>query len=107
MLNKENVMEYLTMVADARVKLIEEIKSAVCNYDCALAGLMSAFAVDIRFDNHARLDNLNTVEVDREILDLVPEDKLEITEDKYYSYKCFKYNGITLKAQYFKEQAYD
>ena len=100
-------MDYLTMVADARIKLIEEIKSAVCNYDCAIAGLMSAFAVDIRFDNHARLGGLNTVEIDREILDLVPEDKLEITEDKYYSYKCLKYHGITLKAQYFKEQVYD
>lgn len=101
MLNKENVMNYLRMVAEARAKFIEEIRSAVCNYDCALAGLMSAFAIDIRFEDHKRLDELSTVEVAPEILGLVDKDSCEIVKDGRLTYRRVKIDGITLEAYYY------
>ena len=101
MLNKENVMDYLTMVAEARAKFIEEIRSAVCNYDCALAGLMSAFAIDIRFEDHKRLDELSTVEVASEILGLVDRDSCEIVKGERLTHRRVKIDGITLEAYYY------
>ena len=101
MLNKENVMDYLKMVAEARAKFIEEIRSAVCNYDCALAGLMSAFAINIRFDDHKQLDELSKVEVASEILDLVDRDSCEIIKDGRFTYRRVKIDGITLEAYYY------
>lgn len=102
MLNKENVMDYLKMVAEARAKFIEEIRSAVCNYDCALAGLMSAFAIDIRFEDHKRLDELSTVEVAPEILGLVDKDSCEIVKkNSRLTYRRVKIDGITLEAYYY------
>lgn len=73
MLNKENVLDYLVMIAGARNKLIEEMKAAMVNYDGDVAALMSEFETEVRFDDHSEFRKLYTVTVPYEALELVDD----------------------------------
>ena len=73
MLNKENALDYLVMIAGARNKLIEEMKAAMLNYDGDIAALMTEFETEVIFDDHSEFRKLYTVTVPSEALELVDE----------------------------------
>ena len=71
MLNKENVLDYLVMIAGARNKLIEEMKAAMVNYDGDVAALMSEFETEVIIDEHSDFRKLYAVTVSREALEVL------------------------------------
>lgn len=96
MLNKENVMDYLTIIASARHKLIEEIKVAMCNYDGELAALMSDYETDVMFDDHTELSKLNSVQVPSEALELLGE--CDIIHEDNWTRRKIEIDGIRFEA---------
>lgn len=103
MLNKENVMDYLTIIASARHKLIEEIKVAMCNYDGELAALMSDYETDVMFDDHTELRKLYTVAVHYEALELV--DDCDVYHDGNWTRREIDIDGIHFEACSYGKQA--
>ncbi len=103
MLNRENVMDYLTIIASARNKLIEDMKAAMCNYDSELAALMSDYETDVMFDDHTALSKLYTVTVPYEALELV--DGCDVYHDGNWTRREIDIDGIHFEAYNYGKQA--
>lgn len=104
MLNKENVLDYLVMIARARNKLIEEMKSAMVNYDGDVAALMTEFETDvISFDDHSEFRKLYTVQVPSEALELVKD--CDIEHEGNWTRREIDIGGIHFEAYSYGKQA--
>ena len=103
MLNKENVLDYLVMIAGARNKLIEEMKAAMVNYDGDVAALMSEFETEVRFDDHSEFRKLYTVTVPYEALELV--DGCDVYHDDNWTRREIDIDGIHFEAYSYGKQA--
>ena len=99
MLNKENVMDYLIIIASARNKLIEDMKAAMCNYDSELAALMSDYETDVMFDDHTALSKLYSVQVPSEALELL--DDCDVTHEDNWTRREIEIDGIRFEAYSF------
>ena len=103
MLNKENVLDYLVMIAGARNKLIEEMKAAMVDYDGDIAALMTEFETEVRFDDHSEFRKLYTVAVPYEALELV--DGCDVYHDGNWTRREIDIDGIHFEAYSYGEQA--
>ena len=103
MLNKENVLDYLVMIAGARNKLIEEMKAAMVDYDGDIAALMSEFETEVRFDDHSEFRKLYTVTVPYEALELV--DGCDVYHDDNWTRREIDIDGIHFEAYSYGKQA--
>ena len=102
MLNKENVLDYLAMIAGARNKLIEEMKSAMVDYDGDIAALMTEFETEVRFDDHGEFRKLYTVAVPNEALELV--DGCDVNHNGNWTRREIDIDGIHFEAYSYGEQ---
>lgn len=103
MLKKENVLDYLAMIASARNKLIEEMKSAMVNYDGDVAALMTEFETDVSFDDHSEFRKLYTVTVPSEALELVED--CDIKHEGNWTRREIDIDGIHFEAYSYGKQA--
>lgn len=104
MLNKENVMDYLRVIAEARNSLIEELKEIMAEYDGEIASLMSKYETDIvRFDDHSEFGKLYTVTVPGEALKLV--DKCNVYHEGDWTRREIDVDGIHFEAYSYGKQA--
>ena len=103
MLNKENVLDYLAMIAGARNKLIEEMKAAMVDYDGDIAALMTEFETEVRFDDHSEFRKLYTVTVPYEALELV--DDCDVYHDVNWTRREIDIDGIHFEAYSYGKQA--
>ena len=103
MLNKENVLDYLAMIAGARNKLIEEMKAAMVDYDGDIAALMTEFETEVRFDDHSEFRKLYTVTVPYEALELV--DDCDVYHGVNWTRREIDINGIHFEAYGYGNQA--
>ena len=103
MLNKENVLDYLVMIAGARNKLIEEMKAAMVDYDGDIAALMSEFETEVRFDDHSEFRKLYTVTVPYEALEVV--DGCGVYHGVNWTRREIDIDGIHFEAYSYGKQA--
>lgn len=97
MITKENVMEILSNIAEARLLFIRDIRKAVGEYDRDLSCLMSVYSTDdIPFIEHSKLDEMFTVSVDKELFSFIDGYVTETTPNLVY--KRVTVNGITFEA---------
>ena len=103
MLNKENALDYLVMIAGVRNKLIEEMKAAMVDYDGDIAALMTEFETEVRFDDHSEFRKLYTVIVPYEALELV--DGCDVYRGDNWARREIDIDGIHFKAYSYGKQA--
>lgn len=104
MLNKENVMDYLRVIAEARNSLIEELKEIMAEYDSEIASLMSKYETNIvQFDDHSEFRKLYTVTVPSEALELV--DKCNVYLEGDWTLREIDIDGIHFEAYSYGKQA--
>lgn len=97
MITKENIMEILSNIAEARLLFIQDIRKAVGEYDRDLSCLMSAYATDdIPFVEHSKLDELYTISVDKELFNFIDDYVAATTPNLVY--KRVTVNGVTFEA---------